>query len=57
MSFNYIPQNDMDSNELYEKSHILKNVFDKVLDNVKVEYYISSNNTLYFDYFHVPLSI
>lgn len=59
MSFNYIPQNDMNSNELYEKIDILKNVFDEVLKDVKdrVKYHISSNNTLDFDYFHVPLSI
>ena len=59
MSFNYIPQNDMNSNELYEKIDILKNVFDEVLKDVKdrVKYHISSNNTLDFDYFHVPLFI
>ena len=59
MSFTYIPQKKMNSNELYEKIDILKNRFDEVLKNVKdkVTYYIRSNNTLNFDYFHVPLSI
>lgn len=59
MSFNYIPQNDINSNKLYEKSDFLKKVFDELLMNVKdkVTYYIRSNNTLDFDYFHVPLSI
>lgn len=59
MSFNYIPENDMNSNKLYEKIDVLKKVFDDLLENVKdrVKYYISSNNTLDFDSFHVPLSI
>ena len=59
MSFNYIPTNNIDSNDLYEKIDILKNRFDEVLKNVKdrVKYYISSNNSLSFDNFHVPLSI
>ena len=59
MSFNYIPQNDINSNKLYEKIDVLKKVFDDLLENVKdrVKYYIISNNTLDFDLFHVPLSI
>ena len=59
MSFNYIPENDMNSNKLYEKIDVLKKVFDDLLENVKdrVKYYISSNNTLDLDSFHVPLSI
>ena len=59
MSFNYIPENDMNSNKLYEKIDVLEKVFDELLENVKdrVKYNISSNNTLDFDLFHVPLSI
>ena len=59
MEFTYIPQKDMDSNKLYEKIDILKNVFNDVfgVNLNKVNYRITSNNFLDSDYFHVPLSI
>ena len=56
MNFNYIPYDDM---WYSENIGVLKNKFDKVIENVKdkVEYKIHKSNGLYSETLHLPLSI
>lgn len=56
MNFNYIPYDDMGYSE---NIGMLKNKFDKVIENVKdkVEYKIHKSNGLYSETLHLPLSL